>query len=125
LLNPLSDLENAYQGITVTMGGFYGSQGRKVRLEPAFPNILDKLQEFEYKNHRIMNLEMETAALYGMSHILGHTCCSVNAIIAHRHYQEMSFSPEELVDQMIQKTLSVLAPAKESAALMTEGNVTN
>lgn len=107
-IEKLNALENVHLGITVTLGGFYAPQGRQLRLKRHFPTMIDDLQGFDWDGHKVLNLEMETAALYGLSALLGHHCCSVSAIVAHRHFQKFSKSPESMVDDMIQKVLGLL-----------------
>jgi uridine phosphorylase len=70
------------QGITATAPGFYGPQGRKLRLTPWVEDFNQQLTDFNYKQHRITNFEMETSALYGLGKLLGHQTCTVCAIIA-------------------------------------------
>ncbi len=108
LIKQLDSLNHVYQGITVTLGGFYAPQGRCLRLALQFPEAIDLMRAFSWNGNKIINLEMETAALYGLSALLGHHCCSVSSIIAHRHSQIFSRSPEVAVEQMIERVLSVL-----------------
>jgi len=68
-------------GMTATSPGFYGPQGRKIRLGLADPEINNKLQSFNYEGHRITNYEMETSALFGLGRLLGHFMCSMNALV--------------------------------------------
>lgn len=71
-------------GITATAPGFYGPQGRTVRLHPAIDSLNEKLASFQYDNTPVVNLEMETSAIYGFSHLLGHDALTVCLIIANR-----------------------------------------
>ncbi|MCH5598205.1 nucleoside phosphorylase [Niabella ginsengisoli] len=73
-----------HQGITVTCPGFYGPQGRVLRLGISNPNLIDRLTDFSYGPHRITNFEMETSAIYGLGKLLGHHCLALNAIVANR-----------------------------------------
>src|SRR5206468_10052353 len=73
-----------HQGITVTCPGFYGPQGRILRLGIAYPQLVDLLSTFRFGNHRISNFEMESSAIYGLGKTLGHHCISLNAIVANR-----------------------------------------
>ena len=66
-----------FKGITATANGFYGPQGRTLRLNTRVPDMNEFLKRFEYKNHKILNFEMETSALYGLSALLGHNSCTV------------------------------------------------
>src|SRR5690606_21546311 len=71
-----------HQGITVTCPGFYGPQGRVLRMGLNKPQLIDQLTSFHFGNHRISNFEMETSAIYGLGKILGHHCLSLSAIVA-------------------------------------------
>ena len=71
-------------GITATAGGFYGPQGRVLRLPLEDPELNSKMDSFQYEGHCISNLEMETSVIYGLSKLLGHKALSLNAIIANR-----------------------------------------
>lgn len=73
-----------HQGITVTAPGFYGPQGRTIRLHPAVNNLNENLASFEWERTPVTNLEMETSAIYGFSHLLGHAALTVCLIIANR-----------------------------------------
>jgi len=88
-------------GITVTCPGFFGPQGRKVRLDPAFPNIFDQLGGINMEGLRLSNFEMETAGYYAMGRLLGHQMLSLNAIIANRITQSFASSPEKLMEDLI------------------------
>jgi uridine phosphorylase len=94
-----------HKGITATAGGFYGPQGRVLRLDIQDPDLNDKMVYFQYQNHRITNLEMETAAIYGLGKLLGHNCLSLNAIIANRATGTFSEDPYKAVDALIAYTL--------------------
>ena len=100
--------EEFIKGTTVTNVGFYGPQGRKLRLELADARLNDLLQSFEYMGSRITNLEMETAGIYGLSKLLGHRAISLNAIIANRPLGTFSKNPKQTIDQLIKKTLDLL-----------------
>ena len=73
-----------HHGITATAPGFYGPQGRIIRLHPSIKNLNEKLASFSYDNTPVTNLEMETSAIYGFSHLLGHEALTVCLIIANR-----------------------------------------
>lgn len=73
-----------HHGITATAPGFYGPQGRTVRLHPSIENLNEKLASFEWKHLKVTNLEMETSAIYGFSHLLGHEALTVCLVIANR-----------------------------------------
>ncbi len=73
-----------HHGITATAPGFYGPQGRTVRLHPAIDNLNEKLASFRWDGLPVTNLEMETSAIFGFSHLLGHEALTVCLIIANR-----------------------------------------
>jgi uridine phosphorylase len=97
------------QGITVTCPGFYGPQGRILRLGLSNPELVDRLTQFSFGHHRITNFEMETSAIYGLGRLLGHQCLSVNAIVANRVAKQFSKDPKAAVEGLIVKTLEILA----------------
>ena len=98
LRNQFSDLR---QGITGTAPGFYGPQGRVLRLPLKDSNLNTKLDNFSYKDYRITNFEMETSVIYGLSKLLGHEALSLNAIIANRANGDFSKDPKKTVDKLI------------------------
>ncbi|HEX8517723.1 MAG TPA: nucleoside phosphorylase [Bacteroidia bacterium] len=96
------------QGITATAPGFYGPQGRKLRLTPWVENFNQQLTDFNHNNIRITNFEMETSALYGLGKLLGHETCTVCAIIANRVAKQYSKNYHAAVEQLIQLVLERL-----------------
>jgi uridine phosphorylase len=108
--NLLKDfVQDFHHGITVTCPGFYGPQGRVLRLGLAQPNLIDSLTSFTFGNHRISNFEMETSAIYGLGKMLGHHCLSLSAIVANRISKEFSKDGNAAVEKLILKTLEVLS----------------
>lgn len=97
-----------HKGITVTCPGFYGPQGRILRLGVSSPGLIDRLTHFNFNNNRITNFEMETSAIYGLGKLLGHECLSVNAIVANRVVQEFSKDSAATVKKLIKKALEAL-----------------
>jgi uridine phosphorylase len=95
-------------GITVSCPGFYGPQGRKLRLEPSRPEMVRSFGTFRSGPYRITNFEMETGAMYGLARILGHQCCSVNLIVANRIRQEYSKSADQSMKRLIETVLNRL-----------------
>ena len=99
--------EGLITGITATASGFYGPQGRMLRLPPSRPDLNEMLTSFNYNGLRITNFEMETSALYGLSALLGHNACTVCAIIANRIARQYSKgykkSVEALIDLVLQR----------------------
>ena len=101
--------EGYSKGITVTCPGFYGPQGRILRLPLKMPHLVDQMTSFRFEQHRIANFEMETSAIYGLCNLLGHQCLSINVIIANRVKKEYSKNMGKAVDHMIQKSLGIIA----------------
>ena len=98
-----------YQGITVTCPGFYGPQGRVLRLGISNPELINRLTQFRFGQHRITNFEMETSAIYGLSRLLGHNCLSLNAVIANRVRKEFSKDGKAAVENLIIKVLEIVS----------------
>ena len=97
-----------FKGITGTAGGFYGPQGRVLRLDIQDESLNSKMDSFNYNGTRMTNLEMETAAIYGLGKLLGHHCLSLNAIIANRASGTFSEDPYKAVDELIAYALGKL-----------------
>jgi len=95
-------------GVTATNIGFYGPQGRSLRIATAETALQKKLTSFEYQNRKITNLEMETSGIYGLSKLLGHRAVSMNCILANRSSETFSKAPEKAVDNIIKYTLDKL-----------------
>ncbi len=98
-----------YEGLTATAGGFYGPQGRVLRLELQDSHLNSKMDAFEYQNTKITNFEMETSAIYGLSKLLGHESISLNAIIANRSNGTFSKKPSKVIEDLILYTLNKIA----------------
>ncbi|MET0393739.1 MAG: nucleoside phosphorylase [Chitinophagaceae bacterium] len=90
-----------HQGITVTCPGFYGPQGRVLRLGIRNPDLIARLTDFSFGQHRISNFEMETSAIYGLGRLLGHHCLALNAIVANRITKEFSKDGKAAVEKLI------------------------
>lgn len=100
---------NFHQGITVTCPGFYGPQGRVLRLGLSNPHFVNRLTDFRYGQHRISNFEMETSAIYGLGKLMGHQCLAVNAIVANRVRQEFSKDGKAAVEKLIQQFIQTFS----------------
>lgn len=100
--------EGYHQGITVTCPGFYGPQGRVLRLSITDPHLINRLTDFNYGAHRISNFEMETSAIYGLGKVLGHHCLGLNAIIANRVNKDFSKDANALIEKLIKKSLEII-----------------
>ncbi|NER11343.1 uridine phosphorylase [Muriicola jejuensis] len=92
-------------GFTGSNVGFYGPQGRHLRLQAADPKLHEKLASFSFQGRKLTNFEMETSALYGLSSLMGHRAISMNAIIANRATTTFSKNPRKTVDQLIKWSL--------------------
>ncbi|WP_315019923.1 nucleoside phosphorylase [Capnocytophaga leadbetteri] len=101
--------DKVFEGITGTAPGFYGPQGRMLRLPVQDPTLNDKLHSFNYKGYRMTNLEMETSAIYGLSKLLGHQAVSLNAIIANRPAGTFTKDTKKVVENLIVYGLEQLA----------------
>ena len=100
------DSDMVYKGLTATAGGFYGPQGRELRLPVQDAVLNQKMDSFNFNGLRIANFEMETSAIYGLSKLLGHRAVSLNAIIANRANGTFSKNPSEVVKKLIIYTLN-------------------
>jgi uridine phosphorylase len=100
--------EKIFKGITATAGGFYGPQGRVLRLPLEDANMNAKIDSFSFNGNRITNLEMETSAIYGLSKLLGHRAVSMNAIIANRADGTFSEDYRKVVEDLIEYSLNKL-----------------
>lgn len=94
-----------FEGITITAPGFYGAQSRVLRLQLSDEHFMDTIDLFEYNGFKATNLEMETAAIYGLSKLLGHKAVSLNAIVANRKLGSFSKDPYKTVDYLIDYAL--------------------
>ena len=102
-------------GNTLTCPGFYGPQGRRLRLDLRQPDYLARLQGFRHQSaegeFRLSNFEMETAGYYALGRLLGHEVLSLNAIVANRATGEFATDAGAVVDAMIERTLAALVKA--------------
>ncbi|MBI4646103.1 MAG: nucleoside phosphorylase [Bacteroidia bacterium] len=92
-------------GITISAPGFYGPQGRVLRLALSHPELNEKIESFNYHGQRITNFEMESSAIYGLSKLLGHHALTICAIIANRVNKTYSKDYKKTVEKLIQITL--------------------
>lgn len=94
--------DTSHAGVTVTCPGFYGPQGRVLRMGLTNPELNHDLTNFKWGNFKILNFEMETSAIYGLGKILGHQCLSLSAIVANRLAGKFSNDPDAAIDRLIQ-----------------------
>ncbi|MBN2745628.1 MAG: nucleoside phosphorylase [Bacteroidales bacterium] len=97
-----------HQGITATASGFYGPQGRTLRLAPQISDLNERLQKFRFEDNRITNFEMETSALYGLGKMLNHNALTICAIIANRPTKTFSKNYHRTIETLIKTTLTRL-----------------
>jgi uridine phosphorylase len=102
-------VNNFHQGITVTCPGFYGPQGRVLRLGIRNPSLINRLTDFRFGQHRITNFEMETSAIYGLGKLLGHNCLAINAIVANRVVKEFSKDGKAAVEKLIVRFMEIFS----------------
>lgn len=98
----------AQPGITASAAGFYGPQGRKVRGRLSFPLFMDALAAFEHKKQRVLNIEMECSAIYGLGQILGHRCATVCLVLANRATGEFVPTTKESMGKLVDQVLEEL-----------------
>lgn len=104
--NLLNRIRLDFQGITLTAPGFYAPQARQLRAISKFTeDMLLHLSDFKYEVFRILNFEMETAGLYGLANVLGHSALSCNVILANRIMGAFEKNPAEAVERLIMRVL--------------------
>ena len=92
-------------GVTIACGGFYGPQGRVLRIPLSDPDQNSKIDSFEYNGYKITNFEMESSAVAGMAKLLGHRAMTVCLVIANRYAKEMNTDYHSLMEQLVIKVL--------------------
>lgn len=97
--------DDMVHGVTIACGGFYGPQGRRLRLPLADPDQNAKIEAFEYQGHRITNFEMESSALAGLARLMGHHATTVCMVIANRRAQRANTAYKGQIDDLIDKVL--------------------
>ena len=97
--------EDMVRGITVAAGGFFGPQGRRLRIPLADPRQNEKIEKFEYQGLRITNFEMESSALAGLARLLGHRATTVCMVIANRLAHEANTGYKNSIDHLIETVL--------------------
>jgi uridine phosphorylase len=100
---------DAHSGITVTCPGFYAPQHRCLRAAPQAPDFFSELSRYHYLKWRVANMEMETAAIFGLSHILQHRAGAVNGIVANRIRGDFTTQANRLIKKTIEYTLERVA----------------
>jgi uridine phosphorylase len=100
--------EGYFSGITITCPGFYGPQGRILRLGLRHPDLIERLTSFKFGPYRISNFEMETSAIYGLGNMLGHQCLSLNVIVANRVTRTFSSNSLLSIERLIEHSIDVV-----------------
>ena len=95
-------------GITATCPGFYGPQGRRLRISPTFGDLPERMTTFRHGTLRITNFEMETAAIFGLGRLMGHRCMAVNTVVANRTTGTFSKDNNRAIEHMIEEALTLL-----------------
>ena len=101
--------EDTVKGMTISASGFYGPQGRVVRLGLAMPDMLQDFESFEYKGWKITNFEMEGSALAGLAAQLGHNAATICCAIAHRYHKGANTDYKPRVAELVKFSLDRLA----------------
>ena len=105
----LYDEEHTIKGVTLTAVGFYGPQGRVLRLPLAMPGINDRITAFRYEGYKVTNYEMESAAITGLCNLLGHRAATICLIIANRINGDASADYHSYMNKLIRYTLEKLS----------------
>lgn len=101
--------EGYIQGVTATAPGFYGPQGRTLRMHLAYPENNRKIEAFSYQGWRVCNFEMESSALYGLGKMMGHHCLTLCVAIANRVTEKFATDYHPYVQKLVVNTLERLA----------------
>jgi uridine phosphorylase len=107
LLNKF-DSSEFQKGVTISAPGFYGPQGRVLRLPLAMPQLNKLLEQFRFEDHKITNFEMESSAIYGLSKMLGHQALTICLIIANRVTKQANENYRPVMEKLIKKVLDNL-----------------
>ncbi len=97
--------DDMVRGVTIAAGGFFGPQGRELRVPLADPYQNEKIEKFEYNGYKITNFEMESSALAGLSRLMGHKAMTVCMVIANRLIKEANTGYKNTIDHLILKVL--------------------
>ena len=100
--------EGYYQGVTATAPGFYGPQGRTLRMHLSYPENNNKIENFDYQGWRVCNFEMESSALYGLGKMMGHNCLTICVAIANRVTEKFTTDYHPYVRKLVESTLERL-----------------
>ena len=98
-----------YYGITATAPGFYGPQGRTLRMLLSYPEHNRRMEAFNYQGWRVCNFEMESSALYGLGKMMGHNCLTLCVVVANRVTEQFSKDYHPFVKKLVINTLERLS----------------
>ena len=104
LLNTIAS-DDMVRGVTIACGGFFGPQGRELRLPLQDPKLNEKIENFSYNGMQVTNFEMESSALAGLATLMGHKAVTVCMVIANRLAKEANASYKNTIDGLIEKVL--------------------
>jgi uridine phosphorylase len=93
------------RGVTISTNGFYGPQGRELRVGLADPHLNDKIEKFRYKNYKITNYEMEGSAIAGLAKLMGHKAMTVCCVIANRRVEAANTDYNPYIEKLVQTVL--------------------
>ncbi len=96
------------RSITATFGGFYGPQGRELRVPLRYPGLLEQLSHYQYQDLKVENIEMETASMLGLGGLMGHQCASISVALANRKLGTFTRDTSSMVDKLIKTVLDIL-----------------
>lgn len=102
----------AKAGVTISAMGFYGPQGRSLRVDSQYPDLVEKLASWSMGDLRVMNIEMEAAAIASLSRLMGHRATTICCAIAQRSHSKSNPDYGKLVDKMIESSLEILTSLK-------------
>ncbi len=100
--------EDMIRGVTISANGFYGPQGRELRVALAFPQLNDKIEEFRFGKYKITNYEMEGSAIAGLSKLMGHKAMTVCCVIANRRIEAANTDYNPYIEKLVQTVLERL-----------------
>lgn len=97
--------DDMLRGVTISANGFYGPQGRVLRIDLADMQLNDKIESFRYKNYKITNYEMEGSAIAGLSKLMGHKAMTVCCIIANRRVEAANTDYKPYIEKLVKTVL--------------------
>ena len=104
--------DSTVKGVTISASGFYGPQGRVLRIPLAMPDMMEKFEQFRFGDYRVTNFEMEGSALAGLATKLGHRAATLCCIIANRYYKGAEPDYKKMVEDLVVLALDKLAGAR-------------